>query len=257
MRFFDRLCGVRYSHTRTVEIICLANSRKRGGRCLAGLRTDGSGWLRPIGSGPESALRKHDTRISGREAQILEAIGVDLSHPAPSPRQPENWVVTYKWYNPWYKPCRAVVREAVSEIADMLHKHVTNGPDLFGCCRDRIDAATFLDAPAESSLTLVCPQNVYWLIRTSRSGKRQTRTVFELAGASYNLSITDPVWEQRLALLPLGMHSCRDEHIESMDNMMYTISLGEPFAGNCYKLVAGVFSCPPCGTRIQHSKEDH
>ncbi len=28
-------------------IICLANSRKNGGHCVAGLRMDGGGWLRP------------------------------------------------------------------------------------------------------------------------------------------------------------------------------------------------------------------
>lgn len=33
-----------------LDIICLANSRKHGGRCVAGLRTDGGGWLRPVGT---------------------------------------------------------------------------------------------------------------------------------------------------------------------------------------------------------------
>jgi hypothetical protein len=32
----------------TFEMICLAKSSKRGGICIAGLKTDGSGWLRPV-----------------------------------------------------------------------------------------------------------------------------------------------------------------------------------------------------------------
>ena len=31
------------------EFICLANSRKLGGHCVAGIKTDGSGWVRPTG----------------------------------------------------------------------------------------------------------------------------------------------------------------------------------------------------------------
>jgi hypothetical protein len=40
----------------TVEIICLANSRKHSGRCVAGLRTDGQGWIRPVGPSDNGTL---------------------------------------------------------------------------------------------------------------------------------------------------------------------------------------------------------
>jgi hypothetical protein len=41
----------------TVEIVCLANSRKAGGRCIAGVRTDTGAWVRPVSSGREGTLR--------------------------------------------------------------------------------------------------------------------------------------------------------------------------------------------------------
>jgi hypothetical protein len=81
-----------------------------------------------------------------------------------------------------------------------------------------------------------------WRVTTSRTGRRQTRANFTLAGPSYDLSVTDPIWEHRLRDLPNGVHERTAAGIETWEEVFLTISLGEPFYGSCYKLVATVIA---------------
>jgi hypothetical protein len=77
-----------------VDIICLANSRKHGGHCVAGLRLDGGGWLRPVGVAADGVLWPDDyTLTNGSEARTLDVIRVGLRTPRPAIHQPENWVI--------------------------------------------------------------------------------------------------------------------------------------------------------------------
>ena len=41
----------------SLDLICLANSSKLGSRCLAGLRVDGGGWVRPVSNQEYGELR--------------------------------------------------------------------------------------------------------------------------------------------------------------------------------------------------------
>ena len=125
----------------------------------------------------------------------------------------------------------------------MLQKYITAGPELLGNHRDRVPYARFVSNPAPASLTMVEPSEVAWVIDESYSGKRQTRTKFQLDDRVYNLPITDPAWERRLSELPRGVHS--GVH----DRLLFTVSLGEPYYGNntdgeCSKLVAAVIVLP-------------
>src|SRR6266850_2762792 len=73
-----------------VDLICLANSNKMGGRCIAGLRTDGGGWVRPIASETEHGQLyfRHFKLDDGSEPKVLDVIRVDLARAAPAPGQP-------------------------------------------------------------------------------------------------------------------------------------------------------------------------
>jgi len=115
----------------------------------------------------------------------------------------------------------------------MLEPHIVSDPYLFGNASDRIECARFEESPAESSLALVTPKSVRLEITTSYSGKRQVRALFSLGITHYGLVVTDPKWKRRLAGLPIGAS-------QTIHNAMITISLGEPFHGFCYKLVAAV-----------------
>lgn len=56
-----------------IESVCQANSRLRDGRSIAGLRTDGGGWVRLVGrNGPLE--RKVCTMEDGREVGLLDVV---------------------------------------------------------------------------------------------------------------------------------------------------------------------------------------
>ncbi len=63
-----------------LDIICLANSRKLTGRCVAGLRTDGMGWVRPVSALPDGTLSMKDYTLDhGNEVELLD-IASGLTH---------------------------------------------------------------------------------------------------------------------------------------------------------------------------------
>jgi hypothetical protein len=106
------------------EIICLANSRKHGERCVAGLRTDGSGWLRPVGTVPEGTLYPPPyTLHDGTEAGLLDVIRVGVRTHRPVPRQPENWVIDGTMWALNARPLR-------DNLSHGLRNAIVSGPEL-------------------------------------------------------------------------------------------------------------------------------
>ncbi|NLN20173.1 MAG: hypothetical protein GX162_13020 [Firmicutes bacterium] len=91
------------------------------------------------------------------------------------------------------------------------------------------------------SLVLVAPDSVQWYIRRSFNGNRQVRAKFSLGGKSHNLAVTDRDWEDRFEDLPVGcMLDAQDVELARDDRVIFTVGLGQPFNGCCYKLVVGV-----------------
>ncbi len=223
----------------TLEIICLANSRKKGGRCIAGVRTDGGGWVRPVASRASSEqgeLHPQHYRLSdGSEPKILDILQIDLASPQPESHQPENWLVGNKQWE-------RVSFPASLDFSKLLVPIVARHPNLFGNPFHRVSCDSFFLQPSQASLTLVMPKNLRWCITTNTLGRRQSRAIFSLHGTSYNLVVTDTVWENLLSALPMGVHPATAANLENFepDKVLLTISLGEPYEGYCYKLVAAV-----------------
>src|SRR5687768_8614729 len=94
-----------------VEMICLANSKKHGGRCVAGLRLDGQGWVRPVGVGKDGTLYPRQYRLTdGTSARVLDRLRVQLYAPHPKPHHPEDWYVSGA---PWELLARPAPRDVI------------------------------------------------------------------------------------------------------------------------------------------------
>lgn len=221
-----------------IRFICLANSRKLAGRCVAGLRLDCDEWIRPVSEDSEGTLlRRHYVLDDGNEAALLDVIEVNVSERRPKPYQPENWVLENEQWK--------LMRRLNPKEAYMLLKiSLVSGPDLFGNKGDRVPLVGLQDNPVPGSLVLIKPTDVSWHIAKSITGKRQTRALFSLNRAPYDLAITDTAWEQRLKNLDFGVHSRESAGVGLDDILLFTISLGGPFQGQCYKLIAGVILIP-------------
>ena len=63
-----------------MRIICLANSFKHGGRCVASMDEQGN-WIRPVSRSKKRAIDKETRFLYGKEPEILDILDVPL-HPS-------------------------------------------------------------------------------------------------------------------------------------------------------------------------------
>lgn len=224
-----------------VEIICLANSSKMSGRCVAGLRTNREGWIRPVAGDTDHGqlYERHYGLGLDKEPETLDTIEIDLLRPAPIPGQPENWEIGA---SPW----NLVRRQAGRESYHVLHAAVVSGPDLLGSIHASVRIAA--TAGLTSSLALVKPERVTFYVRLDQRRRLQPRAVSGLARQRYDLPITDPAWHTRIVRAisaePASTGDGTDIGIPEASEILFTISLSEPFGGFCYKLVAGIIVLP-------------
>ncbi|MBP9018147.1 MAG: hypothetical protein KBG17_10455 [Paludibacteraceae bacterium] len=220
------------------QIICLANSYKHGGRCIAGIRTDGKGWIRPISNSLHGELNDQDYRLSnGTDLEVLDLVNISLTKPRPSKHQPENWLFEKK---PW----ELIARPAPSDVFKIVRDMVSADSFLLQDTSDRISYKALDSKPAPSSLAIIQPKNLKFRVTDSFSGSKQLRARFDLGNGTFDLVVTDPIWKERLRNKNNGTYSLSDVGIDIKLPIYLTISLGEPLDGYCYKLVAAILQIP-------------
>lgn len=207
-----------------VDILCLANAWKTGGRCIAGIRMDEGSWVRPVSDTKDGELTADQCTMDvGRQVAPLDVVRVHLDSPTPRPHQPEDWLISGRQ---WRLQSRLDIMEAKKILKKASESH---DGGIFGTATDRVALSQIDSLPGRriaSSLTVVratAPEFTWGRKR------QQRRAVFGHAGVTYDLAMT---FEDRP---PVG---------KSASKWYFTISLGEPFRGNCFKLVAGAIEVP-------------
>jgi hypothetical protein len=214
-------------------------------RCVAGLRTDGSGWIRPVSALEHGALTYLQRHVGdGGDPRHFDLLRVSFEKAVPARSQPENWLIDG---SAW----KLVRRPAPAELSGLLQRRLHRGEQLFGSCADRIAVAVYENKRAPESLLLVKPGQVRWLTALY-SGEKRARVHFAMGRVSYNLSVTDPPIADLLKTMPAGQHTSQEIGITGAqeERMLFTLSLGEAFQGNYYKLVASVLIPPADWPRI-------
>lgn len=86
------------------RIVCLANSRKPGGRCVAGIEIDDEwqrvGWIRPVSDREDQAVADYEQQYQDKSLPcILDIVEVPLKKAQPHEHQQENWLLdgTQRW----------------------------------------------------------------------------------------------------------------------------------------------------------------
>ena len=102
------------------RILCLANSRKSGGRCVAGKEILGSGeiggWIRPVSDRETEEVSEWERQYEdGSEPRLLDVIDVPLLKTSPKSYQQENWLLDPEYY--WGKVRSATATE-LSQCVD-------------------------------------------------------------------------------------------------------------------------------------------
>ena len=87
------------------RIVCLANSRKLSGRCIAGREwNDGQvgQWVRPGSARENQGLSKDERQYKdGSDPRVLDIIDLPLLDRQPEDCQTENWLIDPEYY--WTK----------------------------------------------------------------------------------------------------------------------------------------------------------
>lgn len=222
------------------RIVCLANSFKPGGSCIAGreLTENGfAGWVRPVSTRPTAAVSASESRYENNtNPKLLDIIDVPLLEAVPHNHQTENHMidVSHRWVKVGELPWAALAQIRDTPTSLWINRDHTKGSGYFDCM-SQAEAVTLHD-----SLVLIKPDNFSVEIGTSFwTGQRKYRGDFYYNGTHYNLSLTDPV-----AISAFGAES---EGSYPLNDVYVCVSLTEPYDkdGRCHKLVAAIFRNPP------------
>ncbi len=212
------------------KLVCLANSKRDGGRCVAGrLVTDqGFGpWIRLVADeagGPVPTSYYWQFLPS----HIVE---VPVASHAPFRHHTENHVIASgDWRRAGYMTCEELGKLVESPEGPLW----LNGDSSSGGYNDRVPEECLRGL--SRSLYLVRPENVelqatYEQLRGW--SKQRIRASFDLCGEHYKLVVTDP---------QIRKQDWEAGSVYSMDDALLCISLGEPFHGYAYKLAAAVIT---------------
>ncbi len=216
----------------TITIVCLANSRKHSGRCIAGKTAEDacrSRWIRAVSGRPTAEISNGERAYeNGLPVRLLDLVEIPIAGARPRGFQTENQLIRV---GQWVKKGRIELSE-VGYFADEPSCLWVDGYSTYHGLNDRVPAE--IANRLRSSLTLVRTANLF--IRVLREGypKARVRAGFDYLGSHYDLPVTDPIVEKKFSRKAEGSYRTGDAYL--------CVSLGEEYAdGFCYKLVAAIF----------------
>ncbi|MBM3769123.1 MAG: hypothetical protein FJW32_27395 [Acidobacteria bacterium] len=218
------------SHAR--QLVCLANSRKPDGRCIAGKSLAGGESIRPVSARPGAELTSAECRcVDGCEPALLDVIDIPLLRADPRGHQRENHLIAA---GPKWSRIGKVAWEEALALADEMETLWVNGFSTTDGRNDRVPPENI--GACENSLALIRISEISFITSAFRNNRRGVRAAFRYNGRSYNLKLTDSAIEAKMYERGTGEHDFR------LDALL-CISLTEPFIdGHCYKLVASVIT---------------
>jgi hypothetical protein len=221
-------------------IICLANSRKLAGRCVAAKEIAGSkigAWIRPVSRRPTGELSETERRfLNGQDPKLLDVIAISMIEPQPHAFQTENHLIDDRYY--WIKCGEAAwhdLKAALDPAAGPLWDNSSSG---YNGLHDRVAEGEAHRLLSSLRLIEVRDLNIAVAVEGAEAANplRKVRGRFTHYGVRYCLTVTDPIVEEKSL-------AGADGEFE-IGYAILCISLGEPYKGHAYKLIAGVFLKP-------------
>jgi hypothetical protein len=217
------------------RLVCLANSRKLNGRCMAGIELSGGqrlGWIRPVSAREHEEVSEYERQYEdGSDPRLLDVMNVPLLEPRPKDYQQENWLLDPDSY--WQHIDRLKWND-LHALADPVDRLWLDGDSTYNGLNDRVALAQA--SGIRSSLRLVrvdrMTLSVFKPGEAFGNPKRRVQGRFSHAGTEYRLWVTDPTYEQAYLAMPDGDYTIGESFL--------TVSLGEPHNGYCYKLIAAI-----------------
>lgn len=221
----------------TKRLVCLANARKLHGRFVAGRawRASRAGsWIRPVSDREGQEVSEYERQYEdGSDPQVLDIIDVPVLGPRPCDYQTENWLLDPRFY--WERVGR-LSRLDLNVLIDPITPLWIDGHSTYHGRNDTIPL--HLADSLRDSLRLVHVNLLRLVVfrpgEAFGNNKRRVQGRFSHAGKNYRLWVTDPCIERTYLAKLNGTYE--------IGNSFLTVSLGEPYQGACYKLIAAVLT---------------
>lgn len=111
--------------SRVVDLLCLANSIKHRGRCVAGIDLNTGDWIRSAASTTHGELHpEHYLLKPGGAPRVLDVIRMPLERPLPLSHQPENWMISPEPWQLLHRPFAEPAHAAVTLASNLRSKPV-------------------------------------------------------------------------------------------------------------------------------------
>jgi hypothetical protein len=220
------------------SILCLANSRRPSGYCVAGKEFTGGKtgvWIRPISGRASHEISALEQRYEdGKSLALLDIVSIPMLEARPVDHQTENHLIATG--RSWIKTSRATwpqIVAATDKVGGLLWH---DGESSYHGRNDKVPAG--IAKTLKGSLFLVTPEKVNLIVASeSKFGggeERRVRGDFHLNGVHYNFVVTDPVI--------LTKYLAGKDGIYQVNNALLCVSLAEVINGNAIKLVAAVIT---------------
>lgn len=218
-----------------IQLVCLANSWKESGRCVAGIDLQSGSWVRPVSNRPHGVVPVSWTVVAGKPIELLDVVEIPLSSSGPDfGFERENRLIEAGEWRVVGKLLPADVEKHCENREPFLHnssKYVGKG------------AIAALPFERRRTLQLVKVQSVGVRNEARASGNRKWELSVRMPSGQVRwLGVTDPTFCQKL-----GKGYSPD------GPLLLTLSLSLPFTppgwgvppDPCWKLVAGVIESGP------------
>jgi len=232
------------------RMIVLANSIKKGERCVAGREVSTErnaavgGWIRPISDESEGELKPRHMRVDdGSPLAVLDIVDVPLSEYVEDVVHPEDWVVDagQKWKrrNQLHRQQLLALEEQPEDLWLESASHT-----------DRVTGAFLSKRSSHQSLYLIRPSNLcielsYEYNPFKNRNQKKTRARFGYRGQEYQMNLTDPVFtHQHCTTYPALGAQASIVRPPCRDNCLLCVSLTPEFNGFHYKVVATILELP-------------
>lgn len=220
-------------------IVCLANSRKISGRCIAGKRAGDNSWCRPISNRAGYEVSEWDRRYSdGKTAQLLDVIEIPCIEARPHGHQGENILIDDRFY--WEKK-GSVSWDDVLELVDQGADLWVDGFSAYYNRNNRVPEGLIDEDGGSLRLIKLDEMVLHAGPKAPDFGNMKliVRASFNYRGQQYKLDVTDPEYER--VCLEKGAGEYRIPSVVACISLseLHTNQNGDTFA---YKLVASIIT---------------
>lgn len=209
------------------RFICLANSLKEGGRCLAGIELDNNNlpvkidgkpkWIRPVCHTAHGEV----PNIIAAPFCLLNIIDLELTGPCPHDYQSEN--VNFN---------QTSLQQTGDYKSSDLANTCNNEPLIFGNRGKAVSQEKIGDL--HHSLMLISVSQFEVTQTYDIPDKPKLRLEFSYNGNNYNFPITDPVF--------MNSYVKNKDLLKGIQQLFLTLSLSVAWKDWYYKLIAGIIA---------------